>query len=106
MNFIGIEPIDILAHIRFIWETEMANLLCISEVCDAPIYGSVAGEEPPPPPKAKMDYYFQLNTKHGISLRRAQYLFNNEWSAGAVINYVGSQNYDADPTITNSFSQA
>ena len=23
-----------------------------------------------------MDYYFQLNTKHGISLQRAQYLFN------------------------------
>ena len=36
---------------------------------------------------------------------RAQYLFNNEWSAGAVINYVGSQNYDADPTITNSLAK-
>ena len=76
MNFIGIKPISILAHIRFIWETEMANLQCISEACDAPIYGSVAGEEPPPPPKTKMDYYFQLNTKHVISLQRAQYLFN------------------------------
>ena len=76
MNFIGIEQIDILAHIRMVWETEIANLLTIREACDAPIYGSVAGDEPPPPPKTKMDYYFQLNTKHGISLQRAQYLFN------------------------------
>ena len=29
------------------------------------------------PPATKIDYYFQLNTKHGISLQRAEYLFNN-----------------------------
>ena len=36
---------------------------------------------------------------------RAQYLFNSAWSAGAVINYVGNQNYDASPTITNSLAK-
>ena len=77
MLFIGIEPIDILAHIRMIWKTEIANLHIIREASDAPIYGSVAGDEPPQPPRTKIDYDFQLNTKHGISLRRAEYLFNS-----------------------------
>ncbi len=36
---------------------------------------------------------------------RAQYMFNSLWSAGAVINYVGSQNYDASPSITNSLAK-
>ncbi|MEN9862587.1 MAG: hypothetical protein RLZZ601_351 [Pseudomonadota bacterium] len=36
---------------------------------------------------------------------RAQYMFNSAWSAGAVINYVGNQNYDADPNITNSLAK-
>lgn len=36
---------------------------------------------------------------------RAQYMFNSTWSAGAVVNYVGSQNYDADPSITNSLAK-
>ena len=36
---------------------------------------------------------------------RAHYMFNSEWSAGAAINYVGSQNYDADPAITNSLAK-
>ena len=58
MLFIGIEPIDILAHIRMLWMTEMANLLIIREASGAPIYGSVAGDEPPPPPRTNMDYYF------------------------------------------------
>jgi iron complex outermembrane receptor protein len=36
---------------------------------------------------------------------RAQYMFNSSWSAGAVVNYVGNQNYDADPSITNSLAK-
>jgi len=36
---------------------------------------------------------------------RAQYMFNSSWSAGAVINYVGNQNYDADPNISNSLAK-
>ena len=36
---------------------------------------------------------------------RAQYMFNSSWSAGAVINYIGNQNYDADPNITNSLAK-
>ncbi len=36
---------------------------------------------------------------------RAQYMFNSSWSAGAVVNYVGNQNYDADPAITNSLAK-
>jgi iron complex outermembrane receptor protein len=36
---------------------------------------------------------------------RAQYLLNSAWSIGAVINYVGNQNYDADVNITNSFAK-
>jgi len=36
---------------------------------------------------------------------RAQYMFNSEWSAGAVVNYVGNQNYDADPAISNSLAK-
>lgn len=36
---------------------------------------------------------------------RAQYMFNSEWSAGAAVNYVGNQNYDADPLITNSLAK-
>jgi len=36
---------------------------------------------------------------------RATYMFNSEWSAGVVINYVGNQNYDADPNITNSLAK-
>ena len=41
------------------------------------IVGTVAGDEPPPPPQTKFAYYFQLNAKHGISLQRAEHLFNN-----------------------------
>ena len=36
---------------------------------------------------------------------RAQYLVNSTWSAGAVINYIGNQNYDASPVITNSLAK-
>lgn len=36
---------------------------------------------------------------------RAQYVFNSAWSAGAVINYVGNQNYDADPNMMNSLAK-
>ena len=53
----------------------MANLHYIREATEELIYGIVAGDERPPPPRIKMDYYFQLNTKHGISLQRAVYLF-------------------------------
>ena len=31
----------------------------------------------PPPPHTKVDYYFQVNTKYGLSLQRAEYLFND-----------------------------
>ena len=53
------------------------NLHCIRDATEEPIYGIVAGDEPPPPPRIKMDYYFQLNTEHGISLHRAVYLFDS-----------------------------
>jgi iron complex outermembrane receptor protein len=36
---------------------------------------------------------------------RAQYMFNSEWSSGVVVNYVGSQNYESDPSITNSLAK-
>lgn len=36
---------------------------------------------------------------------RALYLLDMNWSFGGVINYVGSQNYDADPLITNSLAK-
>ena len=74
MHISGITPIDVLVHIRMVWDTEMANLPYIRDATEEPIYGNVAGDEPPPPPRIKMDYYFQLNTKHGISLHRAVYL--------------------------------
>ena len=32
-------------------------------------------------------------------------MLNSMWSAGAVINYVGSQNYDASPTVINSLAK-
>ncbi|MBU3602137.1 TonB-dependent receptor [Polynucleobacter sp. AM-25C3] len=36
---------------------------------------------------------------------RVQYLFSSSWSAGAVVNYVGNQNYDADHAVTNSLAK-
>jgi iron complex outermembrane receptor protein len=36
---------------------------------------------------------------------RAQYMFSSEWSAGAAVNYVGNQNYDADPAASNSLAK-
>jgi iron complex outermembrane recepter protein len=36
---------------------------------------------------------------------RAHYTINSAWSTGAVINYVGSQNYDASPTVINSLAK-
>jgi iron complex outermembrane receptor protein len=36
---------------------------------------------------------------------RAQYMFDNQWNTGLVINYVGSQNYDASPTVINSLAK-
>ena len=72
MHMMGISPIDVLAHIRMIWETEMANRLKIRDAKGEPIYGTVAGDEPPPPPQTKFAYYFQLNTTYGISLHRAE----------------------------------
>ncbi len=36
---------------------------------------------------------------------RAQYMLNSAWNVGAVVNYVGNQNYDADPAITNSLAK-
>jgi iron complex outermembrane receptor protein len=35
---------------------------------------------------------------------RATYLLTNNWSVGGVINYVGSQHYDASPTSYNSLA--
>jgi iron complex outermembrane receptor protein len=35
---------------------------------------------------------------------RATYLLTNNWSVGGVINYVGSQHYDASPTYYNSLT--
>jgi len=35
---------------------------------------------------------------------RATYLLTNNWSVGGVINYVGSQHYDASPTYYNSLA--
>ena len=77
MHMMGITPIDVLAHIRMIWEIEMVSHPKIRDATGEPIYGTVAGDEPPPPPQTKFAYYFQLNTKHCISLHRAVYLFNN-----------------------------
>ena len=36
---------------------------------------------------------------------RAQYLITNEWSIGGVVNYVGQQVYDSDPTVSNSLAK-
>ena len=77
MHMTGISLIDVLAHIRMIWETEMANRQKIRDVKGEPIYGTVVGDEPPQPPPTKFAYNFQLNTKHGISLHRAVYLFDS-----------------------------
>ena len=49
----------------------------IRDATGEPIYGTVAGDEPPPPPQTKFAYYFQLKTRHCISLHRTVYLFNN-----------------------------
>ena len=54
-----------------LWETEIMNRLKIRDATGEPIYGTVAGDEPPPPPQTKFAYYFQLNTKHCISIYRA-----------------------------------
>ena len=58
MHMTGISPIDVLAHIRMIWETEMMNRKKINDAKGEPIYGTVAGDEPPPPPQTKFAYYF------------------------------------------------
>ena len=68
MHMMGISPIDVLAHIRMIWETDMANRPKIRDAKGEPIYGTVAGDEPPPPPQTKFAYYFKLNSKHGMIL--------------------------------------
>lgn len=36
---------------------------------------------------------------------RAQYMLDRQWNTGLVINYVGSQNYDASPTVINSLAK-
>jgi iron complex outermembrane recepter protein len=36
---------------------------------------------------------------------RAQYMFARQWNAGLVVNYVGSQNYDASPSVINSLAK-
>jgi iron complex outermembrane receptor protein len=36
---------------------------------------------------------------------RAQYLITNEWSLGGVVNYVGQQVYDSDPTVSGSLAK-
>jgi len=36
---------------------------------------------------------------------RAQYLISTEWSIGGVVNYVGQQMYDSDPSISNSLAK-
>lgn len=35
---------------------------------------------------------------------RAQYLVNNEWALGGVVNFVGQQTYDSDPSVSNSLN--
>ena len=77
MHMMGITPIDVLAHVRMIWETETMNRQNIRDATGEPIYGTVAGDEPPPPPQTKFAYYFQLNTKHCILLHGAEYMFNS-----------------------------
>ena len=32
-------------------------------------------------------------------------MFDNQWNTGLVVNYVGSQNYDASPTVINSLAK-
>ena len=59
-----------------IYDTEMEDLPTLSRAVNAPLYGYVVGDEPPPPPRTKVEYYFQLNSKHCLSLQRAEYLFN------------------------------
>ena len=36
---------------------------------------------------------------------RAQYSLDRQWNTGLVINYVGTQNYDASPTVINSLAK-
>ena len=36
---------------------------------------------------------------------RAQYMFNSQLGTGLVVNYVGSQNYDASPAVINSLAK-
>ena len=36
---------------------------------------------------------------------RAQYMLDSHWNTGIVANYVGSQNYDASPTVINSLAK-
>ena len=55
----------------------MTNRVKIRDATGEPIYGTVAGDEPPPPPQTKFAYYFKLNTKHCVSLHRAEYMFNS-----------------------------
>jgi iron complex outermembrane receptor protein len=53
-----------------------------------------------------------INSGTGISLSpnltlnaRAQYLITNDWSVGGVINYVGQQMYDSDPSVSNALAK-
>ena len=77
MDLIGVTQQDILAHIRMIYVTEMENLPTLGQAVNSLLYGYVVGDEPPPPPCTTVEYYFQLNSKHGLSLKRAEYLFNS-----------------------------
>ena len=53
IHMMGITPMDVLAHIRMICETDMMNRLKIRDATGEPIYGTVAGDEPPPLPQTK-----------------------------------------------------
>ena len=77
MEILDISPQKILAHIRIIYDTEIEDLPTLSRAVNAPLYGYLVGDEPPPPPRTKVEYYFQLNSKHCLSLKRAEYLFNS-----------------------------
>ena len=73
---------EFLSKTLFVFRTMQSSLSrlfkpSICDFVDAPIRGALSGDEPPPPPTTMFAYYFQFDSKYGISFHRATYLLND-----------------------------
>ena len=77
LTMMGVSAQDVLAYIRKTWFNAMQHKPKIRECHNPQIHGALPGDEPPPPPTTMFGYYFQLNSKYGISRHRVTHLFND-----------------------------